>query len=214
MDHQPIAMANQQKPRTVRTRTRPADTPTSKASILSGDLGALFSKRPIILGEDEHAYDAFLLQVTRAVEPTDTIEEIWVRDIVDLAWDSQRLRRMKAGILSVARKKALERIFYETDSPGELMMDEAYYTQELAAKWLNGDKESTDVVMMTLRQRDLDLDSIMAQALSDKLNEIERIDRMIASADARRNRVISEIERRRESLARRLRTAVDNATDV
>ena len=63
-------------------------------------------------------------------------------------------------------------------------------------------------------ERGLTLDSIMAQALSDQLRQVERIDHMIASADARRNRVLAEIERRREAIARRLRAVSADVMDI
>jgi len=65
-----------------------------------------------------------------------------------------------------------------------------------------------------LAERGLNLDSIMAQALSDQLRQVERIDHMIASADARRNRVLAEVERRREAIARRLRAVSSDVMDI
>ncbi len=40
------------------------------------------------------------------------------------------------------------------------------------------------------------------------------MDRMIASADARRHKVLAKIERRRDAVARRLRTACEDIIDV
>jgi hypothetical protein len=54
----------------------------------------------------------------------------------------------------------------------------------------------------------------MAQALSDQLRQVERIDHVIASADARRNRVLAEVERRREAIARRLRAVSADVMDI
>ena len=54
----------------------------------------------LLEGEDEAAYEKLLAQVTAAVEPKDIIEEFWVRDVVDLAWEALRLRRLKADLLN------------------------------------------------------------------------------------------------------------------
>jgi hypothetical protein len=43
---------------------------------------------------------------------------------------------------------------------------------------------------------------------------VERINQMIASADARRNKALCEIEPHREAIARRLRTASAEITDL
>ena len=47
----------------------------------------------------------------------------------------------------------------------------------------------------------------MAQTLAAEIDDIERIDRMITSAEARRNAALREIERHRTSVAERLRRA-------
>jgi hypothetical protein len=43
------------------------------------------------------------------------------------------------------------------------------------------------------------MDSVMAQTLSLKLDVIQTIDRMIATAEARRNGILREIDRHREN---------------
>jgi hypothetical protein len=55
---------------------------------------------------------------------------------------------------------------------------------------------------------------LMAQALVERLEDVERIDRLIASADARRNRALSEIDRRRDAFTRRLRAAAQDVIDI
>ena len=53
----------------------------------------------------------------------------------------------------------------------------------------------------------------MAQTLSLKLDDIERIDRMIAIAEARRNTILREVDRHRETLSQNLRRAVQQVED-
>src|SRR5258708_18300784 len=55
---------------------------------------------PLIAGEDGAAYDLLHGSVTAAVKPNDFLEEMWVRDIVDLSWDVLRLRRLKPQLLT------------------------------------------------------------------------------------------------------------------
>jgi hypothetical protein len=52
------------------------------------------------------------------------------------------------------------------------------------------------------------MNSVMAQSLSIKLDAVERIDRMTALAEARRNAVLREIDGHRENLSQKLRRAV------
>ena len=55
----------------------------------------IFGPPPLLEGEDSKAYDTLLARVSGAVKPKDIIEEIWVRDIVNLTWEILRLRRLK-----------------------------------------------------------------------------------------------------------------------
>jgi sirohydrochlorin ferrochelatase len=56
-------------------------------------------------------------------------------------------------------------------------------------------------------------DEVMAGALALKIDEVERIDRMVAGAEARLNVALREIYRHRATLAA-LRQAVDEALDA
>lgn len=58
------------------------------------------------------------------------------------------------------------------------------------------------------------MDAVMAQTLAIKLDAIERIDRMIMSAEARRNAVLREMDRHRSALADALRRATENVRDA
>jgi len=49
---------------------------------------------PLLEGEDAAAYAELLGRISRAVKPSDTFEEIWVQDIVDLEWEARRWRRL------------------------------------------------------------------------------------------------------------------------
>ena len=50
---------------------------------------------------------------------------------------------------------------------------------------------------------------IHAQTLAKKIDEFERIDRLAASAESRRNAALRQLERHREAVGRRLRNAID-----
>ena len=57
-------------------------------------------------------------------------------------------------------------------------------------------------------------DELMAETLAWKLDEVERIDRMIAGAEARRNVALREIDRHRATLEAALRQAADEVLDA
>ncbi|WP_404290599.1 hypothetical protein ACD578_02600 [Microvirga sp. RSM25] len=178
------------------------------------DLGGLFAKRPLVLGESEADYDELLSRTTAAVKPTDTIEAVWIKDMVDLVWESQRLRRFKASLLMGAGRQALTNLLATTKDAGQANGVRVFSVPELISAYTTGEVAAVTEVDMILRRRGLDIDTLMAQALAEKLDDLERIDRLIAGADARRNRALNELERRRDSFARRLRLAAQDVADV
>ncbi len=59
-----------------------------------------FGPAPLLKGEDAVAYDDLLARVSAGVKPADIIEEMWVRDVVDLTWEIVRYRRLKAAFIN------------------------------------------------------------------------------------------------------------------
>ena len=72
--------------------------------------------------------------------------------------------------------------------------------EELVAGWANGEAAARQDVKALLRQAGLDQEAIAAQTLADKLDTIEKLDRMIMQTEARRNAILREVDRRREAL--------------
>src|SRR4051795_7094615 len=64
---------------------------------------AYFGSLPLLEGEDPAGYDALLARVSDAIRPTDILEEIWIQEIVALAWEAFRLRRARAAWLTATR---------------------------------------------------------------------------------------------------------------
>jgi hypothetical protein len=178
------------------------------------DLGPLLTHRPLVLGEEEAGYDELLASVTGAVKPRDFIETMWVKDVVDELWEAQRYRRLKAALLRMAGKDHLVRILETAKDPVTEKPLPPGSAELTAICCLQGDEESIGEVKDILTDYALDFDSIMARAFADQLETIERFDRLIASADARRDKALSSVDRRRETFARQLRrVAEDLAND-
>jgi hypothetical protein len=65
-----------------------------------------------------------------------------------------------------------------------------------------------------LKKVGLGMDDVMAEALSSKIDTFERIDRMVASAEARRNNALREIDRHRSALGAAVRQVIDDVEDA
>jgi len=177
-----------------KSSTTPASLPERAGRL------ALFGPPPLLEGEDTAAYDELLVRISGAVKPTDIFEEIWIRDIVDLVWEAFRLRRLKANLMTAVAHVALENILEPligwTDA------------HDLAKAWAARERSAIEQVDKLLVSAGLTMDAVMAQALSLKLGDIERIDRMIATAEGRRNAILREVDRHRTAWGQNLRQAV------
>src|SRR6266545_1071180 len=61
---------------------------------------AFLGPPPLAEGEHAAAYDELLARISGALQPADILEDIWIRDVVDLVWDVFRLRRLKANLIA------------------------------------------------------------------------------------------------------------------
>jgi hypothetical protein len=58
------------------------------------------------------------------------------------------------------------------------------------------------------------IDEVMAEAFAEVIDPFERIDRLVASAEARRNNALCEIDRHREAFGAAVRRGVDEVQDA
>ena len=65
-----------------------------------------------------------------------------------------------------------------------------------------------------LAKAGLTIDEVTAKTLESKIDVFERIDRMLASAEARRNNALREIDRHRDAAGAAVRRAIDEVEDV
>jgi hypothetical protein len=160
---------------------------------------ALLGPRPLIDGEDGTNYDMILERISADVAPADFVEEIWVRNVVDLVWDSVRLRRLKSQLLQAAAHQGLERLLAS--------IIDWMRAGPLSRKWALGDEEAMGEVERLLGRAGLTFDAVMAQTLAARIDDVERIDRMVIIAEARRDAVLREIRSRRLAFGQALRRA-------
>jgi hypothetical protein len=167
---------------------------------------AFLAPAPLIAGEDAAAYDDLLARVSAALNPSDILEDIWVRDVVDMVWDALRLRRLKAQLLTVSAYEGMHAILRR-------FLD-WQFSEQVARQWALRDAAAVTKAEAVLASAGLSAEAVTAQTLALKIDIVERIDRMMVTAEARRNSVLREIERHRASFARTLRRTVEEVEDA
>ncbi len=182
--------------------------PPTQSSGLASRSGRLapFGPPPLFEGEDTSAYDEFLARISATVKPADILEDIWVRDFVDLVWDSLRLRRLKANLMTSTAYKGLAEIL----NPLVGYSDKDF----LVKAWAKRGRGAIKKVDKLLASAGLIMEAVMAQTLSINLDDIERIDHMIATAEIRRIAILREIDRHRVTLGHALRQAAEQIEDA
>jgi hypothetical protein len=168
------------------------------------EISALPAPASLIEGEDAGAYDELLTRISGTVRPAD-FEHIWVRDIVELVWEGFRLRRLKVNLITATAHMGLKEVL--TPLVGRSEAD------DLAKAWAANKLSAVRRVDNILASAGLTMDAVMAQTLSHKLDDLERIERMIATAEVRRNVILREIDWHREMLSQALRRAVQQVED-
>ena len=170
-------------------------TGVTNALVTSSDTSVL-GPAMLIAGESSEAYDGLLARIRAVVEPADILEEIWVRDVTDLAWEVSRLRRIKAHLMQACAHEGLAKAL------SHLRVGNNHYV--IARRWFAGDAEAAQIVNSAFAAAGLTADTVTALTVSERIDEIERIELMTMAAERRRDGMLRELERRRESLAAKL----------
>jgi hypothetical protein len=170
------------------------------------DLDAMLGNRPILPSEDPVAYDKLTAQFRSALEPQDIIEEILVRDAIDLTWEIQRLKDFKRQLLHAEREDSLKKLL-------EKFLGFSGYDRERFEKWKDGDKEAIKAVNDFLRGKGLDPSAIDSFSFKMHLDNMERFDRLIMQAEARRLAHLREVDRHRAAMAIILRNTISAIED-
>jgi glutamyl/glutaminyl-tRNA synthetase len=130
-----------------------------------------------------------------------------VRDVVDLTWETLRMRRFKAQLLASATSKGLERILQRA---GNNWTED----RDLSRRWAVRDRQAIKQVDKRLATMGLTIEAVTAETFVVMIDNIERVDRMIMNAEARRNAALREVDRHRSSVAQSLRRASEEAVEA
>ena len=190
---------------------RPTDLPFA-ANHLSPVSGAIdrviaIAPAPLLPGEKQADYADVAARVVKAAQPRDAIEEFLVRDVVDLTWEILRLRRVKASVLRASMGVGVQRALAGVG----LHYSEA---DKLGDNWAAGNESARTKVDAILNKAGLTIDEATAKTLENKLDSFERLDRMLASAEARRNNALREIDRHRDALGGCVRRSIEEIEDA
>jgi hypothetical protein len=161
----------------------------------------LLGAPPLIRGEDARSYDELLARICDTLRPSDSLEEIWIRDVVDLIWETFRLRRIKASLLTDDTEWGI----------GNTLKNERADARAMAREWAGGNEAAATDVSAALVSAGSSMDAVIARAMSSQIQKMERFDRLLVSAEARRSAALRELDHHRSPLAQKLRRIIADA---
>jgi hypothetical protein len=141
---------------------------------------------PLFRTESKEEFEKLFDELKGYVQPANFVESMYVHEIAVLAWDIMRYRRAKAGIVDNALRQALEDVLRPFLGGPDDHLGRLGAARALAFQWF-WMQAAKDKVSALLKEVDLDERVIEAEALRSRLSEIEKLDRLIASAEARRD---------------------------
>ena len=163
-----------------------------------------FFQPALLMTESKQEYETLHAKLEQEIGPRNVVEFMYVSDIVALTWDIQRLRRCKAGIITNAFGKALEKLlvsYFKINWPS---------SENLARKWFV-DPAAKQEVADLLRKASLDESAIEAEAVRASSSDLEVLDRMLSAYESRRNKALRGIEDYRVGFAKTVRESSDRA---
>jgi hypothetical protein len=188
-----------------------ADRPAGVSDVL--DRLVTISPAPLLPGEKEADYAEVALRIVNAVQPRDGIEEFVTRDVIEHTWEIFRWRRMKAGLLRAAAGRGVRKIL-STIGYRDSGFDLIGKADRFAEEWASGEASARQKFVGILKKAGLTMDDVLAEASASEIDSLERFDSMVASAEARRNNALREIDRHRSALGVAVRQVIDEVEDA
>jgi hypothetical protein len=168
---------------------------------------------PLLMTESEDEFNRIRDGFDEELKPRGIVEQMYVIDIAYLAWEILRLRRCKAAIINSALRPALKGILQQLlRKPGEHSYDVDEKAQKLVQSW-SSNPTVRRLVSQLLGDSQLDHSGIEAEAIRRSGEDLEQLERLLASLESRRNRALRCIADYRGGFARQLRESSDRIID-
>ena len=185
----------------------------SKAAPLPVEFSSVFDllhDAPLVAGEHAADYEALRTSVLREINPSTLVEQIAARELLSLLWEERRLRRLRDsfinGNLEHGVKSKLEKLVDYDDASIEeaerLDISSYEYAINLTHHYLTKDAQAIAEVTRLFSEAHISMDEIVSQVFVRHIKTMQDFDQLISNAVQHRNRLISDLERRKDQRQR------------
>ena len=166
------------------------------------EIQALFGDPPLLSTEDPARYWDMLDRFAEFVEPKNIIEWLLVKDIVDLCWEIARLRCYRAQQIENACRHKNAAIEYARE-----------HANDRNLSWMERLDRAQIEARLNVSKLDTETDPA-SLLMSEYLETYETVDKLLMAAELRRDRILRELDFRRERIAPLLRKTSDELIDA
>ncbi len=177
---------------------------------LDQDVTMLRSMAPLLSAESPDEFASLRKQLENEVVVRGPIEQIYLDDFANLVWEIWRVRRFKAAIINNSRLAALQTILKQLLARSDFVLsfDLEHAAKDLSRAWFHSKTARTKVAKL-LRKFEMNEDAIEAEAFRLCGEDVERLDRILAGLEFRRDKALRCITDYRQVFSKRLEQAAD-----
>jgi hypothetical protein len=185
---------------------------------LDQNVQVLRSMAPLLSAESADEFASLRNKLENEIHPEGPIEQIYLDEFAIIIWEIWRLRRYKTVIINNARLEALQKILEQLlcrpdyDPVSDFTDVHSRAAEDLARSWFDTKKAKTRVAKL-LRKFQMDEGAIEAEAFRLCAEDLERLDRMLALAEVRREKALRCIADYRQILSKQLQQAANRILD-
>jgi hypothetical protein len=173
------------------------------------NLAEFFGDPPLVGDETLESYNTFFTAIIVGSKPANAIDWLYTRDVVDLSWQIRRERAILASVVKSFQREVIRDLLKSTvDAPDALSaaVNRIFDASDDMQRWAS-DPAARKEIDARLTASGYPLTAVLALAYMRGANQIEAIDKRIASYELRRVAIVREIDRRSERFARDLDSA-------
>jgi hypothetical protein len=176
----------------------------------------LLAEAPLVGNERLKDYTAFFMSIAVSIHPSDPIEWLHVKDVVDLCWLTRRERLVHASIIKAAEKDVVLQMLKEThEKPGSVENDlfRILSAADVAHRW------AVDPVVRKeigghLAHKGYGPNEITAKAYQKASGDINDCEKRIEGYERRRGAILRDLSFWRQAFARKLEQATNDIIDA
>ena len=163
------------------------EAPQNLSCVIPTEIADIFGHPPVLSTENRQAYDELMTQLVLDWKPRKITEWMFVRDMTDISWEIFRHRRAIANLFAISFKTALGAVLTDVlpEEGCKPWVDRNDAVEGLAQAWFDGPQEQ-EKVKAQLAKYGLSPEAIVAQSYALRRDELDKLHRLLAVAEARR----------------------------